>query len=307
MIKDRLDREMIGNVSIRVEPTEQPDAWEVQGRGEMQLAVLVELCAARASSSPSASRACSEREIDGKRNEPVEHVDDRRAGGYVGVITQLLGAAQGPPRADGQPRPGLGADGLPRAGARPDRLSHRVPDRDARHRPDAQRLRRLRTVVREIRTRPSGSLVADRSGKATGFAISSLQERGSLFISPGDELYEGMIVGETCARRGPRRQRRAREAPDEHALGDRATCSSGSYRRASSHSTRRSSSCATTRPSRSRPARSACARRCSTRSGAHAPRVTRARAEGAHAAGLLRSPFETRYAAGRRRFFPAMA
>ena len=103
----------------------------------------------------------------------------------------------------------------------------------------------------EIRTRPSGSLVADRSGKATGFAISSLQERGSLFISPGDELYEGMIVGEN-ARAEDLDVNAVREKHLTNMRSATATCSSGSSRRASCRSTRRSSSCATTRPSRSR-------------------------------------------------------
>ena len=198
MIKDRLDREMIGNVSIRVEPTEQPDAWEVQGRGELQLAVLVELMRREGFELTVGQPRVLEREIDGKRNEPVERMTIDVPEDYVGVVTQLLALRKG--RLEQMVNHGQGWV----------RMDYRVPARGligfrTEFLTETRGTGLMHSVFDgyepwfgEIRTRPSGSLVADRSGKATGFAISSLQERGSLFISPGDDLYEGMIVGENA-------------------------------------------------------------------------------------------------------------
>ena len=198
MIKDRLDREMIGNVSIRVEPTELPDAWEVQGRGELQLAVLVELMRREGFELTVGQPRVLEREIDGKRSEPVERMTIDAPEDYVGVITQLLALRKG--RLEQMVNHGQGWV----------RMDYRVPARGligfrTEFLTETRGTGLMHSVFDgyepwfgEIRTRPSGSLVADRSGKATGFAISSLQERGSLFISPGDELYEGMIVGENA-------------------------------------------------------------------------------------------------------------
>ena len=139
-------RRLIGNVSIRVLETERPDTWEVQGRGELQLAVLVELMRREGFELTVGKPQVVTREIDGKRPRAGRADDDRRARGLRRRRHPAAGAAQGPARADGQPRHRLGADGLPRARARPDRLPHRVPHRDARHRPPAPRLRPLGAV-----------------------------------------------------------------------------------------------------------------------------------------------------------------
>ena len=113
LIKARLDREIIGNVSIRVNDTERPDAWEVQGRGELQLAVLVELMRREGFELTVGQPRVLERTIDGKRHEPVERMSIDVPEDYVGVVTQLLALRKGHARADGQPRPGLGAHGVP--------------------------------------------------------------------------------------------------------------------------------------------------------------------------------------------------
>ena len=197
LVKDRLDAELVGNVSLRVLPTERPDTWEVQGRGELQLAILVELMRREGFELTVGKPQVVTQEIDGKLHEPMEHMT-------IDVPEELrrrrhaaARAAQGPHGADGQPRHRLGADGIPRARARADRLPHRVPDRDARHRASC-------TTSSTATSRGTascdcgrrGSLVADRRGKVTTFALISLQERGTMFVAPGTEVYEGMIVGE---------------------------------------------------------------------------------------------------------------
>ena len=198
-VRDRLDQELVGNVSLRVRDTERPDAWEVQGRGELQLAVLVELMRREGFELTVGQPQVLTREIDGKRHEPVERLAIDVPEDYVGVVTQLLALRKGRHGADGQPRHRLGAHGVPRAGPRADRLPHRVPHRDARHRPPAPRLRRAGSRGRAscARARPA-SLVADRRGTAAQFALMNLQERGTLFVGPGEEVYEGMIVGENA-------------------------------------------------------------------------------------------------------------
>ena len=147
-VKQRLDQELVGNVSLRVLPTERPEVWEVQGRGELQLAVLVELMRREGFELTVGKPQVVTREVDGKVHEPVERLAIDVPEDYVGVVTQLLALRKGRARADGQPRHRLGAHGLPRAGARADRLPDRVPDRDARHRHPPPRLRRLRAVAR---------------------------------------------------------------------------------------------------------------------------------------------------------------
>ena len=145
-VRDRLDAELVGNVSLRVHDTERPDAWEVQGRGELQLAVLVELMRREGFELTVGQPQVLTREIDGKRARAGRAAGDRRARGLRRRGHPAARAAQGPARADGQPRHRLGADGVPRARPRPDRLPHRVPHRDARHRPAAPRLRPLGAV-----------------------------------------------------------------------------------------------------------------------------------------------------------------
>jgi len=196
LIKARLDREMIGNVSIRVLDTDRPDAWEVQGRGELQLAVLVELMRREGFELTVGQPRVLERLIDGKRHEPVERMSIDVPEDYVGVVTQLLALRKG------------SLEQMVNHGQGWVRMEYRVPARGLiGFRTEFLTETRGTGLIHhvfdgwapwfgELRTRPSGSLVADRTGRATGFALSSLQERGTMFVSPGDELYEGMIVGE---------------------------------------------------------------------------------------------------------------
>ena len=198
LIKARLDRETVGNVSVRVEPTDRPDVWEVQGRGELQLAVLVELMRREGFELTVGQPRVLERLVDGRRHEPVERMTIDTPEEYVGVITQLLALRKG--RLEQMINHGQGWV----------RMDYRVPARGligfrTEFLTETRGTGLMHSVFDgwepwfgELRTRPTGSLVADRTGKATAFAISSLQERGTLFISPGDELYEGMVVGENA-------------------------------------------------------------------------------------------------------------
>jgi len=196
LVKQRLDQELVGNVSLRVLPTSRPDAWEVQGRGELQLAVLVELMRREGFELTVGKPEVLVREIDGKRHEPVERIAIDVPEDFVGVVTQLLALRKG--RMQQMVNHGTGwarmdylvpARGL--IGFRTEFLTETRGAGIMHHVFD-----RWEPWFGELRTRPTGSLVADRRGQATGFAIQNLQERGSLFIAPGDELYEGMVVGE---------------------------------------------------------------------------------------------------------------
>ena len=198
MVKARLDQELVGNVSLRVLATGRPDAWEVQGRGELQLAVLVELMRREGFELTVGKPEVLAREIDGRRHEPVERVAIDVPEEYIGVVTQLLALRKG--RMQKLVNHGTGwarmdylvpARGL--IGFRTEFLTETRGTGILHHVFDG-----WEPWHGELRTRPTGSLVADRSGAATSFAILNLQERGSLFISPGDELYEGMIVGENA-------------------------------------------------------------------------------------------------------------
>jgi GTP-binding protein len=195
-VKDRLDVELVGNVSIRVDPTERPDAWEVQGRGELQLAVLVELMRREGFELTVGQPRVVTREIDGKRHEPVERMAIDVPEDFVGVVTQLLALRKG--RLEEMVNHGTGwvrmdylvpARGL--VGFRTEFLTETRGTGIAHH-----VFERYEPWHGDIRTRPTGALVADRSGPVTGFACAQLQERGTLFVAPGDEVYEGMIVGE---------------------------------------------------------------------------------------------------------------
>ena len=198
MVKQRLDQELVGNVSLRVEPTSRPDAWEVQGRGELQLAVLVELMRREGFELTVGKPEVLVREVEGKRHEPVERVAIDVPEEYVGVVTQLLALRKG--RMQQLVNHGTGwarmeylvpARGL--IGFRTEFLTETRGAGIMHH-----VFERWEPWHGELRTRPTGSLVADRRGQATGYAILGLQERGSLFVAPGDELYEGMIVGENA-------------------------------------------------------------------------------------------------------------
>jgi GTP-binding protein TypA/BipA len=195
-VKERLDAELVGNVSLRVLATLRPDAWEVQGRGELQLAVLVELMRREGFELTVGKPEVLTKEIDGRRCEPVERVAIDIPEEYIGVVTQLLALRKG--RLSQMVNHGTGwarmeylvpARGL--IGFRTEFLTETRGTGILHHVFEA-----WEPWYGELRTRPTGSLVADRRGTATGFAISALQERGSLFVAPGDDLYEGMIVGE---------------------------------------------------------------------------------------------------------------
>jgi len=195
-VKQRLDQELVGNVSLRVLPTSRPDTWEVQGRGELQLAVLAEIMRREGFELTIGKPEVLVREIDGGRHEPVERVAIDVPEDFVGVVTQLLALRKG--RMQQMVNHGTGwarmeylvpARGL--IGFRTEFLTETRGSGIMHHVFD-----RWEPWFGELRTRPTGSLVADRRGQATGFAIENLQERGSLFIAPTDELYEGMVVGE---------------------------------------------------------------------------------------------------------------
>jgi GTP-binding protein len=197
-VKDRLDAELVGNVSLRVLPTTRPDAWEVQGRGELQLAILVELMRREGFELTVGKPEVLTKQENGKRHEPVERVAIDIPEEFIGVVTQLLALRKG--RLQQMVNHGSGWA----------RMEYLVPARALiGFRTEFLTETRGTGIIHhvfeawepwhgELRTRPTGSLVADRRGQATAFAITNLQERGSLFIAPGVELYEGMIVGENA-------------------------------------------------------------------------------------------------------------
>jgi GTP-binding protein len=198
MLKQRLDEELVGNVALRVVPTERPDAWEVQGRGELQLAVLVELMRREGFELTVGKPQVVTRDVDGQVQEPVERVAIDAPEEYVGVLTQLLALRKG--RMEQIVNHGTGwvrleylvpARGL--IGLRTEFLTETRGTGILHHVFD-----RYEPWHGELRTRPSGSLVADRRGTTTTFALLNLQERGSLFVGPGVEVYEGMVVGENA-------------------------------------------------------------------------------------------------------------
>jgi GTP-binding protein len=197
-VRDRLDAELVGNVSIRVRDTEKPDAWEVQGRGELQLVVLLELMRREGFELTAGQPRVLTREIDGKLHEPVERLAIDVPEEHVGAITQLLAGRKG--RLEQMTNHDTGWV----------RMEYLVP---------ARGLIGLRTEfltetrgtgvmhhvfegwerwAGDLRLRPTGSIVADRRGKTASYALIGLQDRGTLFVGPGEEVYEGMIVGENA-------------------------------------------------------------------------------------------------------------
>ncbi len=195
-IKARLDQELIGNVSLRVRETERPDTYEVQGRGELQLAVLVEMMRREGFELTVGQPHVVEREIDGKRHEPVERLSVDVPDEHVGTVTQLLAARKG--RMEHMINHGTGwvrmdylvpARGL--IGFRTEFLTETRGTGIMHHVFD-----RWEPWAGELLTRQSGVLVADRRGATVTFSLFTLQERGSLFVGPGEEVYEGMIIGE---------------------------------------------------------------------------------------------------------------
>jgi GTP-binding protein len=195
-VKARLDRELVGNVSLRITETDRPDVWDVQGRGELALAILVEMMRREGFELTVGKPQVVTREIDGKISEPVERMSVDAPDEYVGVITQLMALRKG--RMEQMVNHGTGwvrmeylvpARGL--IGFRTEFLTETRGTGLVHHVFD-----RWEPWHGELRTRPTGSLVADRQGNVAAFALFSLQERGSLFVEPGDPVYEGMIVGE---------------------------------------------------------------------------------------------------------------
>ena len=197
-VKSRLDQEVVGNVSIRVLDSDRPDRWEVQGRGELQLAVLVEVMRREGFELTVGKPQVVTREIDGRLHEPVERVAIDAPEEYLGVITQLLALRRG--RMENMVNHGTGWI----------RMDHLVPARGligfrTEFLTETRGTGQLHHVFEgyepwhgELRTRPTGSLVADRTGVTTAFALLTLQERGSLFVGPGEDVYEGSIVGENA-------------------------------------------------------------------------------------------------------------
>jgi GTP-binding protein len=197
-VKDRLDKELIGNVSIKVLPTQRPDAWEVQGRGELALAILVEQMRREGFELTVGKPQVVTKTVDGKVHEPVEHMIIDVPEEFLGAVTQLMAARKG--RMEAMANHGTGWV----------RMEFRVP---------ARGLIGFRTKfltetrgagiassyadgyepwAGEIEYRTNGSLIADRAGVVTPFAMINLQERGTFFVEPTSEVYEGMIVGENA-------------------------------------------------------------------------------------------------------------
>ncbi|MFD7640099.1 translational GTPase TypA [Kitasatospora sp. NPDC059795] len=195
-VKDRLDRELIGNVSLRVLETERPDAWEVQGRGELALAILIETMRREGFELTVGKPQVVTREVNGKTHEPVERLTVDVPEEHMGAVTQLMGIRKG--RMDNMSNHGSGWV----------RMEFVVPSRgligfrtefltNTRGTGIAHSIHEgYEPWFGQLTTRNNGSLVADRSGVVTAFAMTNLQERGVLFTDPGTEVYEGMIVGE---------------------------------------------------------------------------------------------------------------
>jgi GTP-binding protein len=196
MVKDRLDRELVGNVSIKLVDIGRPDSWEVQGRGELALAILVEQMRREGFELTVGKPQVVVKRVDGKIHEPFEHLTTDAPEEYLGAITQLLASRKG--RMEGMSNHGTGWV----------RMEFVVPSRGLiGFRTEFLTITRGSGIANavshgyeqwagEIVTRTNGSIVADRSGAATPFAMVALQERMSFFVEPTQEVYEGMVVGE---------------------------------------------------------------------------------------------------------------
>jgi GTP-binding protein len=195
-VKNRLDAELVGNVSLRVLNTERPDTWEVQGRGELQLAVLVEIMKREGFELTVGKPQVVTKMVDGKMHEPMERLSIDAPEEYLGVITQLMALRKG--RMEQMVNHGAGWI----------RLDYRVPSRGligfrTEFLTETRGTGLLHHVFDgyeawhgELRTRSTGSLVSDRLGTVTSYALYGTQDRGSIFVEPGDEVYEGMVIGE---------------------------------------------------------------------------------------------------------------
>jgi GTP-binding protein len=198
LLKNRLDSELVGNVAIRVAPTDRPDLWEVLGRGELQLAVLVETMRREGFELTVGKPQVVTREIDGKVFEPVERVSIDVPDDYLGVVTQLLALRKGT------------MTEMVNHGTGWVRLDYRVPARGLiGFRTEFLTETRGTGVLHhifdgwepwhgELKTRRNGSMVADRRGLTTTFALMNLQERGTLIVGPSEDVYEGMVIGENA-------------------------------------------------------------------------------------------------------------
>jgi GTP-binding protein len=198
LLKARLDQELVGNVAIRVAATNRPDTWEVLGRGELQLAVLVETMRREGFELTVGKPQVVTREVDGGMHEPVERVSVDVPDEYLGVVTQLLALRKG------------AMIEMVNHGSGWVRLDYRVPARGLiGFRTEFLTETRGTGILHhvfdgwapwhgELRTRRNGSMVADRRGVTTTFALMNLQERGTLVAGPAEEVYEGMIVGENA-------------------------------------------------------------------------------------------------------------
>ena len=197
-IEDRLQAELVGNVSIRLKPTDRPDAWEVQGRGELQLAVLVESMRREGFELTVGKPQVVAREIDCQLHEPIERLSIDAPEDYMGVLSQMLALRKG--RLEQMVNHGTGWI----------RLEYLIPARGLIGLRNELLTETRGTAIMhslfeayepwqgEIKTRPTGSLVSDRRGQSAAFALINLQERGQLFIGPGEDVYEGMVIGENA-------------------------------------------------------------------------------------------------------------
>jgi GTP-binding protein len=196
LVKNRLDAELVGNVSIRVLPTERPDTWEVQGRGELALAVLVETMRREGFELTVGKPQVVTRMIDGKLCEPYERLAIDVPEEHLGVVTQLLAGRKARMEHMGGHGSGrikldyvVAARGL--IGFRTEFLTETRGTGLLHHVFDG-----YAPWAGELRTRYTGSLVADRSGAVTGYAMLQLADRGTFFVEPGAQAYQGMVVGE---------------------------------------------------------------------------------------------------------------
>ncbi|HEY1853417.1 MAG TPA: translational GTPase TypA [Solirubrobacterales bacterium] len=197
-IRARLDQELVGNVSIRVRDTERPDAWEVQGRGELQLVVLLELMRREGFELTAGQPRVLTQDVEGEVHEPVERLSIDVPEEHVGGVTQMIASRKG--RLEHMGNHGTGwvrmeylvpARGL--IGFRTEFLTETRGSGIMHHVFD-----RWEPWAGELRTRGTGSLVADRRGQTAGYSLMSLQDRGTLFVGSGEEVYEGMVIGENA-------------------------------------------------------------------------------------------------------------
>ena len=195
-LRERLERELLTNVSLRIEPGDTPDAFQVSGRGELQMAILIEMMRREGYELAASKPEVITREVDGVRQEPIEKLVIDCPEDYVGVVTQKVGTRRG--RMINMVNHGTGRV----------RLEFRIPSRGligfrSQFLTDTRGTGLLNHLFDgyepwygDIPHRVTGALVADRSGKVTAYALEHLQDRGEMFIEPGERVYEGMIVGE---------------------------------------------------------------------------------------------------------------